>query len=454
MKKLEYRSYLPASPDQVYQYHILPGAFSRLSPPWEPVRLLGGDDGISEGCRRTLKIGYGPLAITWVALHEDFAPGRGFCDRQLSGPFRTWRHHHLFEEGEAGGTELIDSLNFQLPLGLPLSGLLRSRLNRMFAYRHRQTRRDLQRIREYPGPVSHLPGKPLTIGITGASGLIGSRLASFLGVAGHRVVRLVRGAQGAESSDRVLWWPEPDLERLEGLDAVVHLAGESVAQLWTRGARERIAFSRVEGTRRLATALAALERPPKVFICGSAIGIYDLTVGQPVDERGPVGDDFLARVCRDWEAAALPVQAAGIRLCHLRTGLVLSSAGGVLGLQLPAVRLGGAAILGDGMQPQSFIDIDDLVGAIYHLLNRSDLSGAFNGTTPSPVSQRRFTEELARACGRTPWLRVPGKPLRLVLGEQASMFLDGLRVLPNRLLQSGFRFEAPTVEECLMHQVG
>jgi hypothetical protein len=445
MPSFHKETHFPFSPDVLYRYHVRPGAFSRLCPPWEPVSLQGPDTAIAPGLERTLRLGPGPIAIPWVARHEDFVEGRQFVDVMVKGPLRRWHHTHRFEPDGEAGSVLSDRIDYQLPLDLPLSRLLQARLERMFTYRHRQTARDLERITAYPQTGS------MKVGITGSRGLVGSALTSFLGVAGHQAVPLYRGSTGPEQG--VSWWPEPDVEGLEGMDAVVHLAGESVAQLWTRSVREELYYSRVEGTKRLCRALAGLKRPPKTLICASAIGYYDFDQPGPVGEWGASGNDLLAAICRDWEAATRVAEETGIRVCHLRVGLVVSSAGGVFGLQFPLFGLGLGAVLGSGQQMQSFIDRDDLVAAIYHLLQRPDLSGAFNGTAPYPVTQRVTAQALARAFHRPLLLRVPEFPIRLLLRDQADMLLKGLAVLPERLLESGFTFQAPTLWDSLVHQL-
>lgn len=439
-------------PEALYRYHVGPGAFSRLTPPWEPVALEGPDLGIAPGDIRTLRLGPRRLSIPWVARHEDFQEGRQFVDVMVDGPFRFWRHTHRFEpDPESGGSRLIDHIEYKLPLNLPLSRMVTPKLQRMFTYRHRQTARDLERIAAYPGPASSQPAPSLKVGITGARGLVGSALTSFLGVAGHQAFPLSRGSRVPERG--ALWWPEPDLEALEGMDAVVHLAGESIAQLWTATVKDELYYSRVEGTKRLCRALARLKNPPKVLICASAVGYYDFDQPGPVGEWGAPGRDLLAEICRDWEAATRIAEEAGIRVCHLRVGLVVSSGGGIFGIQFPVFGLGLGAVLGGGEQMQSFIDRDDLVAAIYHLIQREDLSGPFNGTAPYPISQRVTAQALAAAVRRPLIFRVPEAPIRMVLGAQADLFFKGLAVLPERLIQSGFTFQAPTLWDSLVHQL-
>lgn len=445
----ESRFTIPA--EDLYRYHTSPGAFSRLSPPWEPVHLEGPDTAIAPGDQRTLRLGPKRLSFPWLARHEEFVEGRQFVDVMVEGPFRYWRHTHRFEPVEEGGSRLVDEIEYELPMKLPLARVVASKLRRMFTYRHRQTARDLERIAAYPGPASSLPGPALKVGITGSRGLVGSALTSFLGVAGHEAFPLVRGVDPPRRG--ALWWPEPDLQALEGMDAVVHLAGESIAQLWTRSVKDELYYSRVEGTRRLCRALASLERPPKTLVCASAVGYYDFDQPGPVGEWGAPGRDLLAEICRDWEGATRVAEEAGIRVCHLRVGLVVSSGGGIFGIQFPVFGLGLGAVLGTGEQMQSFIDRDDLVAAIYHLINRSDLNGPFNGTAPYPISQRVTAQALAAAVRRPLIFRVPETPVRMMLGAQADLFFKGLAVLPERLIQSGFTFHAPTLWDSLVHQL-
>ena len=451
MNTFERRSELPHSAETLYAYHCNPGAFGRLTPPWESVKVREADAGIKEGDVRHLKIGPGPLALPWRAVHKEFVEGRQFVDVQDKGPFRYWRHEHTFEPLGEAQAALRDRIEYEFPLKLPVNFLLKERLEKTFLYRHRQTARDLQLLSNYPGPISD-GSDALKVGITGSSGFLGQALTTFLQVAGHQVVALKRG-HGPVSSDEALWWPEPDLASLEGLDAVVHLAGEPVAQLWTKSAKESIYFSRVEGTKRLSRALAELANPPKTLISTSAVGYYDQTLDHPVDESAPPGDNFLSTVCRDWEAATQPAENAGIRVCHLRVGLVVSTGGGFLIPQLPAFKTGMGPILGDGKQMQSFIDRDDLIGAIYHLIHRSEISGPVNGTAPHPVSQAEFARELAQDCGTPQWLRIPQAPFKLLLGEQSGILFEGVEALPQRLLETGYQFFAPTLAGCLQHQM-
>jgi uncharacterized protein (TIGR01777 family) len=302
----------------------------------------------------------------------------------------------------------------------------------------------------------------MKVAITGSSGLIGTALTASLRADGHQVVRLVR--RPPRAADEVRWDPraaDAGDPVLAGVDACVHLAGAGVGDhRWTAAYKTEIRSSRVLPTRALAAALAAASPRPAAFLVASAIGWYGDTGGAPVTEDAPAGQAFLSRVVADWEAAAGPAREAGIRVAHLRSGLVLGSGGGVLGrLALPA-RLGALPRFGDGRQVMSWISLTDEVRAIRFLLDGSgdsggiggeDRSGPFNLTAPNPVTDSELTAALHAAFHRPdfPWLRVPASLLKLGLGEMSSELLNSARVLPKRLLDAGFAFDYPTVTEAL-----
>jgi len=301
----------------------------------------------------------------------------------------------------------------------------------------------------------------MKVAVTGSTGLIGTALVASLRSDGHQVIRLVR--RPPRSADEVRWDPRaadaglgpssPAVpEALDGLGACVHLAGAGVAsRRWTSRYKAEIRTSRVLGTSALARALTALGSPPAVLVAASAIGWYGDTGGREVDESAPAGNGFLARVVRDWEAAAEPAAQAGIRVVHIRSGLVLTPAGGALARLLPLARLGLCPRFGSGRQAMTWISLSDEIGAIKFLLDRTDTTGPVNLTAPDPVTNSAFTSALAAAVGRRdlPWLRVPALVLRLVVGQSASELLTSARVTPRRLLQVGYQFRHPALPEAL-----
>jgi uncharacterized protein len=289
--------------------------------------------------------------------------------------------------------------------------------------------------------------------ISGSHGLVGSALVASLAAQGHTVQRLVRGAVRADPQS-IAWDPAAgklDPAALEGLDAVVHLAGENLATgRWTEAKMARIRSSRVEGTRQLAEALAQLGRPPKVLASASAIGYYGSRGDEPLDESSPPGAGFLADVCRDWEAATAPAAAAAIRVVPLRIGPVWAANGGVLARIVPPFRFGLGGPLGDGRQYMSWITLDDLIGVIRHVLATDTLAGPVNLVAPQPVTNREFSKTLGRVLRRPAVLAVPAFALRLLFGKMADeLLLGGARVLPRKLLDTGYRFADPQLEPAL-----
>lgn len=293
----------------------------------------------------------------------------------------------------------------------------------------------------------------MDVAISGSSGLIGSALHAALIDNGHRPIRLVRRAP-TPGQDEVAWDPVAgtiDTDSLEGIDAVVNLAGAGIGdKRWTPAYKQLLVSSRVDGTRLLAKTLASLDRPPSVFLSGSAIGYYGSQGSASLTEESPAADDFLARLCVDWEAAAEPAVEAGITTSYLRTGIVLSASGGALSKLLPLFRLGLGGRFGSGEQYWSWITIDDQVSAIRRLLEQPH-AGAVNLTAPGPTPLGEFATTLARVLGRPALFPVPAFGPRLLMGaERANALLfDSIRVLPAVLEQSGFSFTAPDLESGL-----
>ena len=293
----------------------------------------------------------------------------------------------------------------------------------------------------------------LRIAVTGATGLVGSRLVPAFRAAGHRVDRLSRRVPEAGSTD-IQWDPARgrlDPRALEGVDAVVPLAGESIAALrWTGSVKERIRRSRVDGTRLLAETLGRLTRRPQVLLSASAVGYYGDRGEAPLTEESAPGSGFLAEVCREWEAAADPARAAGIRVVHPRLGVVLAGQGGALPRMALPFRLGVGGVIGSGRQYWSWIEIGDLVRAIELCLALDALAGPVNAVAPAPIANREFTRVLGRVLGRPTLVPLPALAVRLLLGEMGqALLLDSARVLPQRLERAGFRFRHPGLETAL-----
>jgi uncharacterized protein (TIGR01777 family) len=298
----------------------------------------------------------------------------------------------------------------------------------------------------------------MRVAVTGSSGLIGSALAPHLEKRGHEVLRLVR--HDASGADEATWDPSgglADPPRLENLDAVVHLAGVGIAdRRWSAKRKAAIYDSRVSGTRHLVAALAALDRPPKRFLCGSAIGVYGNRGIEQLEEASPVGDGFLADLCVAWEREAATASAFAERVYSLRTGIVLTPRGGALGKMLTPFKLGLGGVIGSGEQCMSWITIDDQVGAIVHLLE-TDLedsleSGPVNLTAPTPLTNREFTRALGLALGRPTMFPLPAFMVKALFGEMGVEALLGSQfVVPRRLQDNGYSFAQTDIDRALGH---
>ena len=448
------RSCLPVSAEAAFAWHARPGALRRLIPPWSGIRLIVRSGGIEPGARTVLRMPLGPLRLRWEAEHQECEPGRRFRDVQARGPFRLWDHEHCFEPCTAASCLLEDKIRYVIPLGA-LGRLLAGRaiaadLDRTFVYRHRTTSEDLALHARY------LP-RPLTVAVSGASGLVGSALCALLTTGGHRVLRLVRSTHAEE--DEIRWDPRAgvvDGEKLGGVDAVVHLAGEGIASgRWSAARKARILESRETGTRVLCDVLARMTTPPKVLVSASAIGIYGSRGYERLTEASPQGGGFLAEVCRRWEEATAAASAAGIRVVRLRTGLVLSAAGGALARMLPAFRLGVGGPIGTGRQYVSWISLDDLLGIILLALDLDAIIGPLNAVAPQPVTNRELTIALARALGRPAATPLPRAIVRTVFGEMGvETLLASTRVLPSKAMAAGYVFRDSDVETALRHTLG
>jgi len=287
--------------------------------------------------------------------------------------------------------------------------------------------------------------------VTGASGLIGRALVSSLKTRGVELTYLVRGTP--PRPDQIHWDPARPLapENVSGFDAVVHLAGESVASRWTNDKRTKIRDSRVTGTRALAHALAKATKRPRVLVTSSAIGYYGDGGDRVLDESAAQGSGFLAEVCRQWEAATEPASAAGIRVVHIRTGIVLSPEGGMLKKLLPLFRMGMGGRMGTGQQYQSWISLDDELRAIVYAIHSSSLSSAVNLTAPHPVTNAELTRSLGSVLGRPTKVTTPKFGLAAVLGHELvdEMLVTGQRVVPQKLMDAGFSFHQPELEPAL-----
>jgi uncharacterized protein (TIGR01777 family) len=377
------------------------------------------------------------------------------------GPFGAWDHEHRFVSTSATSSEIHDTIQWKLPFH-PLTFwtapfTVKGRMKQMFAYRTLRVQEDIKRIAQY---ADQPPQKVL---ISGSTGLIGMQLCAFLQAAGHHVTRLVRPSTVLPpdvDNEPCVVWDDRKGEvidgSLEGFDTVIHLAGAGIGdKRWNVKRKELIVSSRTVPTDHLARLLGTLEQPPKTFMCGSAVGFYGNRGDEKLTESSPAGDGFLAETCQAWESAALPAKEAGIRTVWMRTGIITTPMGGALQQLLLPTLLGAGGPAGGGRQYQSWISLHDHIYATYHLMMNDSCEGAYNLTAPEPVTQKQYAKTLGKVTLR-PWFApAPGFVLRILFGELAqSLILDGQRVHPKRLLDSGFTFQHDQLESCLRQCLG
>jgi uncharacterized protein (TIGR01777 family) len=446
---LRYSSIVDAPRDQVFAWHTRPGAFERLSPPWAPMRLISEADSLQDG-KAELSL---PGGLRWVAEHQPdgYDPPHRFVDAiggsgLASLPTRiavNWKHIHTFEEAGTDRTRVIDQVETPVP---------EFALRPMFRYRHRQLADDLAAHRD----ATEHGLRPLTVAVTGSSGLVGSALCAFLSTGGHRVVRLVRHQTTGVNQRQ--WNPlAPDDDLLAGIDAVIHLAGASIAGRFTDSHRKAIRDSRIEPTRRLAKLIASTPNGPQALISASAVGFYGYDRADEVlTEKSNRGDGFLADVVADWEDATQAAVEAGKRVVLVRTGIVQSPRGGTLRLLRPLFSVGLGGRVGTGEQWLSWIDIDDLVDIYHRGLWDTSLSGPVNAVAPEPVRNVEYTRALAHVLRRPALLPVPQFGPRLLLGDQGAEELAcaSQRVSAAKLQDAEHRFRHPRLDQALRHLLG
>ncbi len=455
MPEFRHRVELEHPPDKVFAWHERPGAFERLTPPWMSVRVRSRTGGLEVGGRLQLGVRRGPVELGWELEHTAYEAGRLFVDEQRKGPFDSWRHEHRFEPLAGGGTALVDVVHWEPPVGALsrgfAQGYVHGELRRLFAFRARRLKADLALLERYGA------GEGRVVAITGSTGLIGTALSNLLEVAGYRVLRVSRSRERGEGW--VHWDPAAgtlDSGALEGVHAVVHLAGESIAGLrWTSAKKDAILRSREEGTLLLCRTLAELAKPPEVLVSASAVGYYGHRGDEALTEDSESGRGFLAEVCRRWEAATHAARALGIRTILFRGGLVLSPKGGPLDTLLIPFGLGLGGRIGSGRQYMSWIDLDDHTAMILHSMSHPEVRGAMNSTSPNPLTNAAFTDVLGRVLRRPTLLPVPAFALTAALGEMGTeLLLSGQRVLPEKARRTGFEFQFPDLEDSLRHQLG
>jgi len=444
---------IPVALGRLWDWHMSPGAFERLMPPWQTLEPVDLPDVPGDGQRAVFDLRMGPLKQRWEARLGPLEPPDRFVDTQERGPFAAWRHEHLMKEAADGEAVLTDAIEFSLPAGLgalpPLRKLAEKELKRLFEFRHRRMAEDLNRFPET------LPGTGKTLLVTGLRGFIGRRLVPYLRTLGYSVRGLSRSGTGKGIYS---WNPatgEIDPDALNGVDGVIHLAGEGIASgRWTEERRRRILESRREGTRTLVKAMARAEPGPDVLVSASGVNFYAGREG-PQDEGDVRGEGFLAEVCDVWEGEARVAEASGIRTVLLRTGIVLDPSGGALGKMLPAFKFGLGGPIGSGRQGFPWIAMDDLLDIYERALRDSSLTGPVNAVHPETMSQGSFSRSLGRVLRRPACFPLPAGLVKLLFGRMGEeTLLADLNIRPGVLLEKTHPFRSRSVEDALGFLLG
>ncbi|MEE2758869.1 MAG: TIGR01777 family oxidoreductase [Candidatus Thermoplasmatota archaeon] len=453
--KYQYETHTDSPRADVFDWFERRGSFRRLMPPWEVAEEIHSDETLEDGAKRVFRFPMGPFKMTWVAKHLGYQPPEKFEDVMEKGPFKSWHHVHKFIENN-GGTLVQEEVEYQLPFGILGrifgSGNVRKRLDRMFQAREIRLIRDLQRHSDF----RNLPRKRILV--SGSSGMIGRQLVAFLDTGGHEIWRLVRRTPKEELNE-IQWDPaggKIDSSLLEGFDIVIHLGGAGIGdRRWTKSRKELIERSRTDSTTLLANALASLEKKPDVFLVSSAIGWYGDRGDEILNEESKVGTGFLPETCVAWEAAANSTREAGIRTIHARTGVVLDGCGGALQKMLLPAKLGAGGPIGLGKQWFSWVSMDDQIYAIHHLIMSTETEGIYNLTSPNPLRQKYFAKALGRVLKRPAFLPTPPIAIWFLYGKMGvALTTESQRVIPTRLIETGYVFQHQNAEEALRDTLG
>lgn len=441
---------LPVSKKEAFDWHKREGMFERLTPPFVKMEVFSKNHRLKLGEEVHCKfLFFHSIGVEALFKITEYVEGESFTDEQIKGPFSYWKHVHFFEEVDEGNCLIKDKVTFRIPLesfiGAMVNSKIAKRLNCIFEYRKNILRNDLLFSQLYPDHKLHIL-------MTGANGLIGSSLSNFLKVMGHMVTPITRHLKA--DAKGIFWDIENqqiDPEQLEDYDAVIHLAGENIAGIWTEHKKEKIYKSRIHSTKLLVNTLNLLKKPPKTFICASGGNIYQQ--GELCNEKMKSGHGFLTQVIKDWEEEALQYKKGRVAL--MRTGVVLSSKGGMLKKLLNSFQLGLGTKVGNGEQHLSWIALDDLVYQYYHVLMTPSLEGPVNAAAPDPVTSDAFSQTLADTLNRPCFLRLPTGLVKSVFGEMGEeTLLADIMIQPEKLLKSESRFFFPKLKNALTHLLG
>ena len=452
-------SFFSVPKQELFAFHERDDAFSLLTPASANIEVgstastLAPSDEVVRFAVR-----FGPLRFRFENVHTVYEPFDLFVDEQRSGLFTEWRHAHRFEEAGWDGdpaSMLSDEIVYSHPLLPLLNPFVKYRLQRLFEYRHLATARE---VHGRPEEATDAPGGGIVI--TGATGLIGKRIAQILVEGGSRVIVFTRDVEKAQkqlgNQVSCVHWDFTESDRgdwkrwLCAADAVIHLAGTPLfKQRWTDAFKRDMEQSRVLGTRQLVDAIIASEKRPRVFISASALGYYGMDPDRVVDEEASPADDLLARICVNWENEAGRLDGHGVRTVRMRIGIVLSTESGALKELLPLFRMGMGGTMGDPRPYINWVHIEDMARMFTMALKNESMHGPYNAVAPNPVSNAEFGKAIARALKRPALLRLPVRALRIILGEAGQYASGGPRSRSEKIQNSGYRFFFSDLDQAL-----
>ena len=462
MTNYKHETVVNADIESTFDWFEHEGSFRRLMPPWEVAEEVRADDSLEVGSQRVFRFpapGLPFVNMTWVAEHTGYDKPNYFADTMIKGPFWKWDHDHYLTEKD-GVTTVVDDVKYSVPFG-PLGmlvdkmlggALVTGRISAMFKARELRLQRDMNEHKKYVNEARK------RILVAGSSGLIGTQLVAFLDTGGHDVWRLVR-RPAKEGAKELTWKPDKGIlnpEDIEGFDVIIHLGGAGIGdKRWSKKRKALIIDSRKDSTTLLSDTMSKLKKKPEAFIVASAVGYYGNRGDEELTENSEPGEGFLTDTVIQWESYADSAREAGIRVINTRNGIVLAATGGALGRMLLPWKMGGGGPLAGGKQWMSWISLDDEIYAIHHLMMNRDCEGAYNLTAPNPCMQKVFSKTLGKVLRRPAIAPIPGISMKILFGELAKhLLIDGQRVLPHRLEESGYEFIHKNLEDALRDSLG
>lgn len=434
--------------EKLFSWHEKEGVLERLTPYFEKVLLIKQTGKISTNPKVYLKVKAGPFFINYVARHVAYEKNRLFVDIQEKGPFKRYRHSHIFSSYN-GGSKLTDKIEYKMPFHLFTKQFAHKKFYRMFEYRHTVTKNDLNFLSKYTFA-------PLRIGITGASGDIGKNLVPLLKTHGHSVIKITRDKK---LTDKNTYYWNTETGEIIGedlhFDCIIHLAGMPIGnKRWSKKVKKEIVKSRIENTEKLIDFLLSLKTPPKTFLCASAIGYYGHCGENTLLETDKPGKSFISDVCKRWEEVTKKGEKR-MRVVNLRIGIVMSYSGGALNRVLNYFKFGLGMIFGKGDNYISWVSMDDLLYAIAFCIYNKNIASAVNIVSPNPVTQKVYAKTLAKILKRPCAIKVPKWLISLLYGEMGKEVLfTSVRAYPDKLIKNGFEFYFPDLENTLRHTLG